>query len=55
MSFLKNDKVEYQGRIGIIVSATYNHVVSRTRYVDVYFEDMKQVSNVKVDELKKIK
>ena len=55
MSFLKNDRVEYLGRTGVVVSATYNHVVSKIKYIDVYFEDVKQVSTVKVNELKKIK
>ena len=55
MSFQKNDKVEYLGRIGVVVSATYNHVISKIKYIDVYFEDVKHVSTVKVNELKKIK
>ena len=54
MELLKGDKVNYLGQEGVIVSVMYYHVVEREKYIDVYFEDVKQVKTVKVNELEKI-
>jgi hypothetical protein len=50
----KGDKVDYIGNQGIVVG-TYYMLIMGKRYVDVYFENIKETVSLEENSLKKVR
>lgn len=54
MRIIKGDKVDYMGNQGVVVG-TYYMLTRGKRYIDVYFENIKETVSLEENSLKKVR
>ena len=54
MELIKGDKVKYSEIEGIVVSNSYINIFDKQKYINVYFENSEQVSQINVKLLEKM-
>ena len=54
MRIIKGDKVKYLDLEGVVISNPYMYISDMENYIDVYFNNIKEVMTVQINSLEKI-
>lgn len=55
MKLTKGDRVDFMGNEGIVLATPYRMVATNERYVEVYFEKIKETMTIDVKALRKVR
>lgn len=54
MRIVKGDKVKYLDLEGVAISNSYMYISDMETYIDVYFNNIKEVMTIQIDSLERV-